>query len=582
MQCASYESDRQNKLNAHSAIERACKMLESSLTATGEDIRAVATQFEKLSAEVDGVLDLTSAIVDCVQEDWMQTIVPMARALDEAARRFIAERVKSIAAIGTVFTSEAEMIENLLTLTAEQRSIAREGRTLGVLASIEVARLGADGHRFEYMARELDSFSGMVSSGAAEVRTQAAHRCANLIDRRRKFDLSLQRRREHFWNVESEMGEAITAMETALAQLARLPSDFQNCVAAIAADISGVVEAVQLQDVTRQQTEHVRDALIRVRGVIENCGEPVTGLDARSFLILKVQAKQIESAHASSEGWILKINRCLESILRVSSSDVVAIGDRILAQERALSAQLTRIEHLEQECESDDAEIEACLSALGELMRITKAHLERSRFARDRMRLLNFNSMIEARHLGSQAAAILEITRNIGHVSMVWSALTDRSSDTLEAMFSSSARAEKAYRTCASASMEDLGNAQKHSQDGLCALLRAAEVANSNGELIEGAVAALHNKITVLVRIAERLMQSIALLSEALSEINQACENAPSVAGDLSENDREQLGRQCAAAYTSELERRILRAALFGETLTAEGAAATSTDIELF
>jgi hypothetical protein len=130
--------------------------------------------------------------------------------------------------------------------------------------------------------------------------------------------------------------------------------------------------------------------------------------------------------------------------------------------------------------------------------------------------------------------------------------------------------------------MEDLGNAQKHSQDGLCALLRAAEVANSNGELIEGAVAALHNKITVLVRIAERLMQSIALLSEALSEINQACENAPSVAGDLSENDREQLGRQCAAAYTSELERRILRAALFGETLTAEGAAATSTDIELF
>jgi hypothetical protein len=569
-------------LSARSAIKRAGELLESCLGSTGEDIRTVATQFEELAAEVESILNLTSAVVDCVQEDWVQSIVPMARMLDAAARRFIARRVESIAAIGTVFTGEAGMIENLLRLTAEQRSIAREGKALGVLASIEVGRLGMDGRCFGYMARELDEFSETGSSGAEEVRSEAAQRRASLINRRHRFDLSLQRTREHFSKIESEMSRAIAAMQSALAQLAHIPADFQECVAVIAADISRVVEAIQLQDATRQQTEHVRDTLIRVSGEISDSDRQVSALDARSSLILKVQALQIESVRASTEGWIFKINRCLENILHVGSSEVVAIGARILAQERGLSSQLARIEHLERECEADDAEIEACLAGLGDLMRITKTHLERSRFTRDRMRLLNFNSMIEARHLGSQATAVLEITRNIGRISTGWSALTDRSGDTLNAMLTSSARAEEAHRTRTRASMEDLGNARKQSQAGLQALSHAAATANSNGEKIAAAVAALHSEITMLARVAERLMQSVAILSEARSEIAQAGELTSFSAANLNESDCRQIEADCTARYTSELERRILRAALFGEAMPLEGAATTPNEVELF
>jgi hypothetical protein len=569
-------------LYARSAIEHVRTLLESALTTTGQDIGAVATHFENLAAKVEGVLKLTSAIVDCVREDWVQSTVPMARRLDSASRRFIAARIESVVAIGAVFTGEAGMIENLLTLTAEQRSIAREGKALGVLASIEVARLGADGRRFGCMARELDEFSAMISSGADEVRAEAARRRASLIDRRQVLNLSLQRRREHFSNIESELGEAIAAMETALAQLMHIPSDFQECVALIAADISSVVEAVQMQDATCQQTEHVLRALTRFSEEIENFDRQATGVDGRSSAILKVQALQIESARTSTEEWICKINRCLESILRVSSSDVVAIGARILAQEQGLSAQLARIECLERECESEDAEIEDCLAGLGDLMRIAKTHLERSRLARDRIRLLNFNSMIEARHLGSQATSVLEITRNIGRISTGWSELTDRSGDTLEAMLTSSSRAEAAHQTKTRASKEDLGNARMQSQVGLRALSQAAVIATSNGEKIEVAVGALHHEITMLCHIAERLTQSVATLAEARSEIEQAGEVTRFSVADMSESDRKQIEASCAAAYTSELERRILRAALFGESMPAEGAAGTSNDVELF
>jgi hypothetical protein len=582
MQCASYERDYTSANAACTGIDRARELLDAALTTTREDIGAVATQFEMLSSEVQRILELTSPIVDCVREDWVASIVPVAHRLDVSARRFIEERIESLAAISNVFTNEAKMLENLLSLTADQRSIAHEGKNLGVLASIEVAGLGAAGRRFEYMARELDEFSAMISSGTEEVRTEARQRRITLIDRHRKFNLTLQRRREYFHSIERELGEAIATMDSVLAELARIPADFQECVAMIAANISRVVEAVQMQDVTRQQTEHVRDALIRVSGEDFNCEPRSCKNQERRSAILRIQALQVESVRHSTKEWVEQVNQCLESILAAGSSDVVAMGAKILAQERRLSSQLARIERLQRDCDVDDAEIEVCLAGLGALMRITKTHLERSRLARDRMQLLNFNSMIEARHLGSQASAVLEITRNIGRISTVWSQLTDRSDHTLEAMLTSSARADEAHRTRTRLGMEALGNARRESQAGLATLSQAAAIADRNGKKIDCAIATLHDEIKVLRRIAERLTHSVALLLEAREEIDEASDIARSSAAALTNDELQQIETECAQLYTSELERRILRAALYGEAMPLAAAAVTANDVELF
>jgi hypothetical protein len=582
MYSAANEYGQTSTLNACAGIDHACELLEAALATTGADIGSIATRFERLSTEVQGILELTSAIVDGVRGDWVESIVPTARTLDASARCFLEDRIESLAAISNVFTNEAKMLENLLSLTADQRSIAHEEKALGVLASIEVARLGASGRRFEYMARELDEFSAMVSSGTGEVRTEAGQRRTTLIDRHRKFNLTLQRRREHFQSIELELGEAIATMDSALVELARIPADFRECVAMIAANVSRVVEAVQMQDVTRQQTEHVCDALTRLSGGNFNCEARSCKDQERRTMILRIQALQVESVRNSTREWIAQVNQCLESILRAGSSDVVAIGAGILAQERGLSSQLARIERLQQECEVDDAEIEACLAGLGALTRITKTHLERCRLARDRMQLLNFNSMIEARHLGSQASAVLEITRNIGRISTVWSQLTDRSGHTLEAMLSSSAQADEAHRTKTRASMEALGNARQKSRSGLATLSHAAAIADHNGQKIEGAVAVLHDEINILGRIAERLTHSVALLLEAREEIERAGDITRCSAAALTRDELQEIETECADVYTSELERRTLRAALYGEAMPVAGAAVTANDVELF
>ena len=563
------------------AVDRACALLERALTTTGEDIRAIAAQFESLARDVQQVLNLTTEIVECVQQDWVQSIVPVAQALASSARRFIEERIDSLAAISNVFTGEATMLENLLSLTTEQRSIAREGKTLGVLASIEVARLAEAGSRFEYMARELDEFSAMVSLGAAEVRTEAEQRRKTLIDRRRKLDLTLQRRTSHFKVIETELGDAIDAMNSALSNFARIPADFQTCVSLIAANIARIVEAVQVQDVTRQQTEHVRDLLKQVSGEIESSSTPEDD-SAHQNAILKVQAFQVQSACANTQAWVDEVNHCLEGILRIGSSDVLAIGKSIIEQELALSSQLARIEQLEQECAADDAEIEASLAGISELTRITKTHLTRSRQARDRMQLLNFNSMIEARLLGKQASAVLEITRNIGRISTAWSALTDRSGDTLEDLLTSSSSAEETHRLKTHQSIQNLGNARDESNAGLAALSRGAAIAHSNGDRVHAAVSAIHDRSATLGRVAGHLANSIALMQEAQDEIQNASRQLEPYAVALTHEDRQRIENECAAIYSCELERLILSAALNGDEMPVSGAALVGNDVELF
>lgn len=583
MYCMANEQGVEVTAEISAAINRACEKLQLFLTTTGEDIRATATQFENLEAEVQRVLEFTSGIVGCVQEDWTRSLVPMARKLDQAARRFIEKRIESITAISTVFSSEAGILENLSALAKEQCSIAREASSLGMLASIEVARLGAPGRRFAYMASELNDFANTVSSGAADARNEAERRRTNIIDRQRELNQTLQGRIERFSIIQSELGEAIAAMNIELAELTRIPANFRDCVALIADTISRVVAAVQMQDVTRQQTEHVQNALNRISGAMR-CFEHATAQDeARYSAILTIQARQVECARDSTEEWILQVNRCLESILRVGSSDVVIIGAKILDQERGLSTQLSRIERLERECEADDAEIGCCLAELAELVQTTNAHLEHSRQTRDRMRLLNFNSMIEARHLGSQATAILEVTRNIGRISTGWSELTRRSGDALEEMLSSSARAEERHQAITHASMEDLGEAQRESHAALAALTQAAVVARSNGEKIEASVTMLHKEITILSSFAERLTHSVAFINEARRAIGDAGNIlSKSRAAPLSENDIQEIESECNASYTSELERQILRSVLRGDPMPAARAAALGNDVELF
>lgn len=79
-------------------------------------------------------------------------------------------------------------------------------------------------------------------------------------------------------------------MNIELAQLTRIPADFQDCVSVIADNISRIVAAVQMQDLTRQQTEDVQGALNRISGEMRSFKHETAQEQARHSVILTIQA----------------------------------------------------------------------------------------------------------------------------------------------------------------------------------------------------------------------------------------------------------------------------------------------------
>jgi hypothetical protein len=160
--------------------------------------------------------------------------------------------------------------------------------------------------------------------------------------------------------------------------------------------------------------------------------------------------------------------------MRVSASEVVGIGPMVLEQEREASSQLAHIELLERESQAYSGRIQSNLGGLSNLAQLVSEHLQRSKSIGDRLRLLAFNSIIEASHLGTQADAILAISSIIKEVSSEWNEIADQSGRAMQEILNLVKQTNAVMKIFSEASNERLREAQMHTRDCLDNLRSAA------------------------------------------------------------------------------------------------------------
>lgn len=568
------------------ALEKAERQISTLLRESESAISIVATGFEELARQTEGVLKIASEIVGCIEGEEMRTILPRVQQLGEAAQGFIHERLQATTGVLETAAIEARQLEQLSQLTRGQRSIARETQTLSVLTNIEVARLGQLGAGFQYLARQLDEFSQSVAKDTKELASHTDERKTAIDEARRRLAAGLPKVQKEFARIEADLSSVLAAAAESERELARAPEHFQAMVKEIAGQIAGVVAAVQGHDITRQQLEHVQEGVQvmakKIRAVRENAVEAAL----EQPLIhagLAIQCYQLHSIERTVGDWIAQIGRCAENILRISASEVVGMGPSVMAQESRISAQLTRIEHLEEECNRDSAEVLGIFSDLTGLMQLVGEHVDRSRIVRDRLQLLTFNSIIEARNLGTQADAILEISQCIKRISGEWSDLTDRSAQSKEEILRLVEQTSEGMKSFSEGGNEALREAQKAALEGLAQLRKAADFAARRAAEVEAATSRLQAKIAEVGVTRQRMESCFAMGSAILGEIEEARRvteaEMPGGRGRCSQAEAEAL---YGGSYTTEIEREVLRAALSGAPLPVMVQNLEGNDVELF
>jgi ElaB/YqjD/DUF883 family membrane-anchored ribosome-binding protein len=460
-----------------------------------------------------------------------------------------------------------------------------------VLTNIEVAHLGTVGAGFHYLANELADFSKSASKDTRELASQTAGRRGALEDTRRVLSAELPRQRAELARIEADLGNALAVVDSSLTQLSRTPVQFKMCVENIARQIAGVVAAIQAHDITRQQIEHVQEALVlmarRMRGAEDSeNGNAENGIDRelpRVYGGLTIQIYQLRTIKETVSSWTSQIRTCMGDIMRVSTSEVVGIGPMVLEQEREVSSQLAHIELLERESQAYSGRIQSNLGGLSNLMQLVSEHLQRSKSIGDRLRLLAFNSIIEASRLGTQANAILAISKSIKEASAEWNQITDQSGQAMQEILNLVQQTNEVMKTFSDASNERLREAQTQNRDCLENLRTAAASAakqaqdmkvatekmqaksaeaGSTGDVFDACFGRIDSVLTAI----EELMRQLEIDHPA---VKQGCDTA----------EVEQL---FSALYTTEMERAVLHAALAGKALPAAKLTFAGNSVELF
>jgi ElaB/YqjD/DUF883 family membrane-anchored ribosome-binding protein len=357
-------------------------------------------------------------------------------------------------------------------------------------------------------------------------------------------------------------------------------------VSKIAKQVAGVVAAIQAHDITRQQMEHVVEAFALISSKIlaaESSAAVLSDEEPLAYAGLIIQSYQLRAIKQTVGNWASQIKTCTAGILTVSTSDVVEIGPVVLEQERQVSSQLARIETLERESQIYSEKIQRTLGGLSNLMQLVSEHLQRSKSARNRLRMLAFNSIIEASHLGTRAAAILAISTSIKGISAAWSKITDRSGQGMEQIVNLVKETNQVMESFSQASNERLREAQSQTHTALENLRDAAEFAGVQAVEMKSATEKMQAKIAQVSDSSDLLDTCFGRFDAVLAEIEGMSRQLESARPDLNQQyDAAEVSRLFSASYTTEMERDVLRAALGGTALPVAQPNLVGNSVELF
>ncbi len=321
--------------------------------------------------------------------------------------------------------------------------------------------------------------------------------------------------------------------------------------------------------------------LIASRTAIENGGLE-TGLPL-AYAGLLIQVCQVKNIKQTVASWTSQVGRCMGTIRQLSASDLVSIGPAVLEQERGLTAHLAHIDSLQQKSREYTGRIESTLSGLSSLRDLINVHQERSRSIRHRLQLLTFNSLIEANRLGRRGAVVSAIANLIKEVSAEWAAIAEQSNVILTEIMKLVQQTSEVMEIFSEARGEKLREDQTASNVALESVRAAAEFVARESAEMQMVMEKMQSGMAAAGNTGDRLQIYFAPLDEALSQLESLARDLETHYPEVSRRfDSVEAERIFAASYTTEIERKVLSAALHGTELPVLEQSLAGNDVELF
>lgn len=532
---------------------------ERDFLAVGERLMEFRSTARQISQAMAALTELLSSAHDSHTSDALRGVLEYARELDVRS-------VRSSEALAKVCGLSSQIRHSLSGL----RELVQVFRTLCTLTRIETSRLGASGADFGDLTAEVKPLSESIQATGEGLLAA----CAQL-------DLGVQAaqsngqelRDRHLSELPVLMASLIDGLQAfqdrqqlAMAGSGRHAAQYE----ALSQALEGVVRAVQCHDLTRQQIEHVVQALSQLRASGTQRGADPGGLPAEGRAILSVQLSQLARATAMFASSMDSMERDLASIAgrveNTAAESLALTGDGSAAQGSfflRMESQFTAILKLLGTCTTGQEEMAATACGLAETIDRMRSWVNEIRAVEIRIQRIAINAAIRSTHIGEAGNALNVIAEVMQRLAAESNRNTEEVGVALETMSEAAGCVSSGVVTASSAGL-NANQAVEEMRQALVELHSSSERSYSRVQEIVSAGARLAKDI-LAVRLgltAGPLFVRVSAGARGEMERMLAQSAAPD-AGSVDSAAATQLDG-LASYYTMQIERDVHQAATGG------------------
>jgi hypothetical protein len=557
--------------------------LDQLARATQTGVEAISSAFRQLASHADAVLKQAASIVDVVENEGIANVLTQVQSLCFSVRGFLEHRLEAASAILEVLQGDRQLLRLVTRGILRQTAIAQQLKALSVFTNVEVAHLGNIGDDFQILAQDLSGFAKSVSDQTVELSRHTKLRELAIEETRRELAAHLPRLKAGMNGLRAGFESTLRRIDADLSQLALIPAQFRTCAEDTTRQVAGVVAAIQAHDITRQQIEHVQQALETIASRIADAGDTTRDETPLAYAGLMIQIHQLKSTRETVANWTSQVKRCMNGIQQLSASDVVRIGPIVLEQERALSFHLSGIEALQSKSEEFSRKIQNTLAGLLSLVELVSDHQGQSRNVRHRLQLLKFNTLVKAYHMGRQGVVVSSIAKLIDEVFSQWNLMTEHSGAALNEIESFVRKADDLMGVFSDASEKTQEENRLQTMSILESVRGAASLVARDASQMQLLTETMQDNLSHFDRQGDSFEGCFDYLDSAHNRIEKLTRQLqmenPKIAGLY---DAREVERLFSASYTTEVERSVMSAALYGAPMPVLTQSIAGNDVELF
>lgn len=529
-------------------LEALNRSTERDFLAVGDKLIAFRSTAREIAADMASVTELISGEAARGASQTLSRLLDRGQEIDSALGR------------------SAEALEQVRDMAGRlRRSFSGLGNTVAVfgnlctLTQIETARLGGAGADLGHLASEIRPLSESIQRSGENVLAASA-RLDHAVQSALANGAAL--RASELKHMPALMAGVLASLRAFDEQrrLAAGASSHQAAeYAALSQAIEELVASIQFHDITRQQVEHVMQALRSFRGQGRGRASSYSS-PGHSSAVLTLQASQLREAARVFAASIARIEQALASLagrFRDASEEVQKLtgaseagGESFFSR---MQAQFAAVLTILDTCAAAQTKMESTIAGLSETIGSMSASVAEIRRTEIQIQRISTNATIRAIHIGASGVALNKIAEVMQRLALESNTHTDEAAAALEGMTEIVAGYAGGTQNAADASGENSASAAMRSAlAGLHAssessARRAAHIGDS-GKQLAREITALGEGIS-----AGRLFAEVA--ARAIEEMDSmAAETRPQA--ESSAGTRAHL-EHFAKTYTMESQRDV-------------------------